>query len=96
MDDAALVAIVGSGEVTPIHLIICICRKNSIQVSRIVANKHSCAPALLGFFLKPAALRLVKVTLIKKSRWNQNTLLLNVSSFHYVFNKITEPRETIL
>lgn len=53
MDDAALVAIVGSGEVTPIHLIICICRKNSIQVSRIVANVHACAPALLGFFSCP-------------------------------------------
>lgn len=40
MDDAvALVAIVSSGEVTPIHLIICE-KKHSIRVSRIVAIEH--------------------------------------------------------
>lgn len=49
MDDAAaLVAIVGSGEVTLIHLIIYLCWKNSIRVSRIVAIEQwtlLCVPA---------------------------------------------------
>lgn len=41
MDDATtLVAIVGGGEVTPIHLIIYV-EKKSIRLSRIVASEHS-------------------------------------------------------
>lgn len=50
-DAAALVAIVGGGEVTPIHLIRYV-EKNSIRVSRIVASEHSRVRSpCLGFSL---------------------------------------------
>lgn len=70
MDDATtLVAIVGGGEVTPIHLIIYV-EKKSIRLSRIVASEHSRVCTFrLGFSLarRSAIAGLIKTTLSNRN-----------------------------
>lgn len=94
MDDAAaLVAIVGSGDVTPIHLIIC--EKNCIRVSHTIAIEHSRVYAGLPrvFFASNATRWLVDASLLK-SRAQTRIPCIHVHSIDYDFSKLTEPRKT--